>query len=244
MIGIIDWGIGGLSVYSSLRKSGKTTDVVYFSDSGNTPYGKLSREKLRSRFHEIGTFLKSKGCNEVLVACNAASSAIDNETEIFGDLPFHSIIPAAIQCVKTSPAKTIGVIGGERTIESGIYQKQLSDRDSHFAITQNLSAMVEAGELKGHWVETQVRVLLNSLPKFDALLLACTHYPALNPVFKKLFPEAELLDPADEMIKARELPAGKSDFTFFTTGHLDSSKSPAMKAFHIELPAKSFEVKI
>ena len=49
MIGIMDWGIGGLTVYQAMRKRGLTTDVLYFSDSGTTPYGKLSKASLREQ---------------------------------------------------------------------------------------------------------------------------------------------------------------------------------------------------
>lgn len=48
-IGICDWGIGGLGVYKELRKRGSNADIVYFSDSGYTPYGKVPKDELHER---------------------------------------------------------------------------------------------------------------------------------------------------------------------------------------------------
>ena len=127
-VGILDWGIGGMGVYSSLRAKGQTCDVVYFSDSGSTPYGKIPEQELRIRFEIVGSYLKQQGCAFVLVACNAASAAMKFETESFGGIPFHSIIPSAIKAVRNNLENKLGVIGGVRTIESGIYQKEMKGK--------------------------------------------------------------------------------------------------------------------
>src|SRR4051812_9244493 len=97
--GIMDWGIGGLSVYRALRASGNRTDVVYLSDSGNVPYGKQDRERLRKRFREIATFFEARGVDRVLVGCNSASSAIDGDSERFENVRFESIIPAGVRAI-------------------------------------------------------------------------------------------------------------------------------------------------
>lgn len=237
-IGIIDWGIGGMSVYSSLRKLGHTVNVAYVADSGSDPYGKMTEEYLRGRFEILGKFLKEKNCSEVLVACNAASSAIQGETESFGGLDFHSIIPAAVRMAINSRSQRIGVIGGIRTIESGIYQNHLKDRKFLFTHAQPLSALVEAGNLTGEAVEAEISQVLDRIPGVDALLLACTHYPALNQSFSKMQPKMELIDPAEEMIKVRTFEAGKSGLDFYTTGNLEQSISSTEKAFGIRISQK------
>ena len=82
-IGVMDWGIGGFSVYAALRKSGSSADVVYLSDAGNTSYGKLGADEMRARFVDIGRFFRARGVREVLVGCNAASSALSGDAEEF-----------------------------------------------------------------------------------------------------------------------------------------------------------------
>ena len=240
MIGIMDWGIGGLSVYKALRNRGFTTDVLYFSDCGATPYGKLSKSSLRERFAEIADFFRQRKVSRVLVACHSASSALEPDAasgmESFGEVAFESIIPASVRAVAQGSARRLGVIGGERTIQSGVYAEALATLGKHLAFcsAQPLSAFVEAGELDSPAVETEVRRVLEKLEPIDALLIACTHYPALMPMFSKVSPKLELLDPGAEMA-ASICERGSKGFEFFTTGHRLNSVRAARLAFGIDL---------
>jgi glutamate racemase len=240
MIGIMDWGIGGFSVYKALRDRGSEADVLYFSDSGTTPYGKLSRDKLRERFVEIAAFFRERGVNEVLVACHSASSALEPEAqsgaEAMGGVAFRSIIPAAARVVARCAANRVGVIGGVVTIQSGVYEKALAGlgKELRFSPAQPLSAFVEAGELDSPAVEMEVRGILERLGAIDSLLLACTHYPALASVFRRLAPRMELLDPGADLAEAvRETGAGRLEF--FTTGDREGSVRSARLAFGVEI---------
>lgn len=244
MIGIMDWGIGGLSVYKALRDRGLTTDIFYFSDSGTTPYGKLSKAGLRERFAFIADFFSHRGVREVLVACHSASSALEPDaasgTESIGGVAFRSIIPASVRIARQSRARRLGVIGGERTIQSGVYAQALAALGKHveFCSAQPLSAYVESGELSSPAVETEVRRVLGKLQPIDALLIACTHYPALMPVFAKVSPTLELLDPGAEMTASVQEDAS-GHFEFFTTGERSSSARAARLAFGIEIDGGS-----
>ena len=239
MIGIMDWGIGGLTVYKAVRHRGLTTDVLYFSDSGTTPYGKLSKPGLRERFSRIADFFRERGVTRVLVGCHSASSALDADAETgiesFGEVAFESIIPAALRICRRSNARSLGVIGGERTIQSGVYGRALAPlgRRLAFCAAQPLSAFVEAGELDSLAVEAEVRRVLENLGPIDCLLIACTHYPALSPLFAKVSPSLELLDPGDEMA-ASVHDEGSSRFELFTTGDRAASARAARLAFGIE----------
>jgi glutamate racemase len=84
----------------------------------------------------------------VIVACNAASSALFYSGEEFYSIPFHSIIPSALRLIEGSVHDRIGILGGNRTIESGIYQNALigSKKKYFFKSAQPLSAFVE-----GQW---------------------------------------------------------------------------------------------
>ena len=240
MIGIMDWGIGGLSVFKALRDRGLTADILYFSDSGTTPYGKLAKAGLRERFAIIADFFRQRGVGEILVACHSASSALEPDAasgaETIGGVAFQSIIPAAVRTARRSAAQHLGVIGGERTIQSGVYEQALATlgKKLSFCSAQPLSAFVEAGELDSPAVEAEVRRVLGKLQPIDALLISCTHYPALIPLFAKVSPTLELLDPGAEMT-ASVREDGSNHFEFFTTGEHSSSARAARLAFGIEL---------
>ncbi len=242
MIGIMDWGIGGLTVYKAMRNRGLTADVLYFSDSGTTPYGKLSKASLRKRFSHIADFFQERGVTHVLVGCHSASSAFDPDAdtgmELFGGVSFESIIPAAVRTSRRSKSQSLGVIGGERTIQSGVYERALAPLGKQLAScsAQALSAFVESGDLHSPSVEMEVRRVLGKLGPIDALLIACTHYPALTPLFANVSPALELLDPGDEMTASLQ-HEGSSRFEFFTTGNRTASARTARLAFGIEIDA-------
>ncbi|MDB6155994.1 MAG: hypothetical protein JWL90_4447 [Chthoniobacteraceae bacterium] len=238
----MDWGIGGLSVYKALRDKKRTADVLYFSDSGSTPYGKLSKEKLRERFVEIAGYFRQREVTQVLVACHAASSAVEADIEVFEGVAFQSIIPAALRSVQRSHARRLGVIGGDFTIHSKVYERTLAGLGKQLAFcpAQPLSAFVEAGELESEAVEAEIRHLLAKLHPIDSLLIACTHYPALTPMFRKVAPNLELLDPGADMAESvRE--EGSNYFEFFTTGNRTGSARSAQLAFGIEIPLQKNE---
>lgn len=236
-VGIIDWGIGGLSVYQALRASGSSLDVLYLSDSGNIPYGKQDRERLRIRFVEIAEFFKAHGVDRILVACNSASSALSGAAESIGGVNFESIIPAGIRAIGASSKRKIGVIGSDLTIGSKVYEKQLRapGKEFVFVSAQPLSAFVERGELSGENIEREVRTVLKNLGPIDSLLLACTHYPALASVFRDQTPELELLDPGSFMVESLPRDGGRS-LIYFTTGSGEVSRRAARAGFGVELP--------
>lgn len=236
-LGIMDWGIGGLSVYQQIRLQKKSTNICYLSDSGFTPYGKLSKPQMQKRFESIADFFKSQQVSTVFVACNAASSAIEGVEQVIHDVRFISLIPFGVAQVQKSHFKQVAVIGGDLTISSKNYEKyfaQQSEKKMTYVSAQPLSAFVEAGELYGEHVEHIIQKIFSLLGSPDAVLLACTHYPALTPTFQKMYPQINYLDPAVLMAASCEM-IGENQFQFFTTGSAPETQKAAKAAFHIEL---------
>ena len=68
-------------------------------------------------------------------------------------------------------------------------------------IAQPLSIQIEKGGLSGEKLENDLQRILKPLKNNDSILLACTHYPAIeNEIKKHLKPSSQLLDPVDEMV--------------------------------------------
>ncbi|MEP6901559.1 MAG: glutamate racemase, partial [Actinomycetota bacterium] len=68
-LGILDWGIGGVSIYQIVKERLSDVAVVYFSDTGARPYGKMSRAELVARLNAVVSFLKSKGVTHLVIGC-------------------------------------------------------------------------------------------------------------------------------------------------------------------------------
>lgn len=220
-LAIVDWGIGGMGVWKALRAHGDVP-VLYVSDTGATPYGRLPRDVLAARLAEVFEFLVRHGAVAIVVACNAASTVLDDVPD--PGVPVRGMIEAARDAVGPRFRGTLGVIGGIRTIRSGIYHRALAAPGRRIVtrIAQPLSAHVEAGTTETPACARDLDRILRPLARVDALLLACTHYPALAPAIAQRLPGVRLLDPA-EALAARirrelELPTREAADLVLTTG--------------------------
>lgn len=231
---MLDWGIGGLSVLRALQAQGVAARVHYLSDAGVTPYGKLPPDQLAARVEDRCRLLQSLGAERIVVACNAASTVLDRV-----DAPTVGVIQAGIQAVRDSGLQRVAVLGGQRTVDSHLYAQGLPQVHVIERCAQPLSALVEAGELTGPHVEAAVQAVLEPVGEVAGIVLACTHYPALAPVFRSLRPEALLLDPgiAAAAQLAKALDPGAVEVTFATSGDPQAMRAAALAAFGVEIPS-------
>ena len=233
-LGVIDWGIGGLGLVAALHARGLFPTIRYVSDSGFTPYGKVPAEALRDRVEQVCRHLAAAGCSRVVVACNAASTVVDG---VDAGIPLHGILEAGVAAALAGPG-VIGVVGGVRTIESGIQERALSaaGRTVRAAVAQPWSALVERGLLAGPEVEEAVDAVLTELGAVDRLLLACTHYPALAPLLSAHLPWVVLVDPMETVVDGLlgVLP-GSGAVRAETSGDVDQTRRAARAAWWITL---------
>lgn len=237
-LGIIDWGIGGVSIYRLVKEQIGDVSVTYFSDTGATPYGKMSRRDLAARLDQVIEFLKKVGVTNVIIGCNAASTAIPDLAD--HSIPVEGVIEPAIRlAARITPAR-LGVIGGRRTITSGAYRKALAARGIQVKqrIAQPLSALIESGDVDSNDLRSAAKRILRPLRRSSHIMLACTHYPAITPLLQQLVsPETRFIDPASEMIeiiRQWRLPLAGGD-VFLTTGDAESMSTSAAKAFGVSI---------
>ena len=238
-LGILDWGIGGVSVYKLVKERlGDAVAVVYFSDTGAVPYGKMSRTELVARLNKVVSFLKSKGVTHLVIGCNAASTAIPYLNR--EDIKIEGVIESAVEMTaRLKPAK-LAVIGGRRTILSGIYRRKFAKKGIKLSqrIAQPLSGLIESGDVSSDKLRRESRKILAPIKNFSHILLACTHYPAITAVLKDFVSaETVFLNPAGalvEKIADWSLPKSGTD-VFYTTGDTKAMKTAALNAFGVKI---------
>ncbi len=67
-IGVIDSGVGGLTVWRELIKMLPNENSIYFADSQNCPYGSKPLETIRELTFNIVKFLLTQDCKLILIA--------------------------------------------------------------------------------------------------------------------------------------------------------------------------------
>ncbi len=240
-IGMIDWGIGGLGVYKELVSNSPRFSCVYISDSGFTPYGKSSKLKLIRRLNQIVDFLRRQDVKTLIIACNAASTVLDDLKKQNSDIRFFGMLEAGQKVLRQSRKKNMIVLGGRRTIQSQYFQKHFSKPKFQMQalVAQPLSALIEKGKQGSKLFEMHVQDLVKkSKFKADVVLLACTHYPAAQDCFFKNYPGTQILDPAKALVEDfKKIKYDSGISKFLTTGNVGAAKSSAAKAFNLKIKA-------
>jgi len=235
MIGICDWGIGGIGVLKELNKNG-SFNFVYLSDSGFTPYGKVPEAALRERWRLVKEFLEAQGATKIVVACNALSTVIDEQKGI------STIIDAGKKAIQEVKGEKIGIVGGNRTIDSAILQDFATSlgRKNIGISAQKWSARIEKGDLDSQELIADINEVMNNLEDCSSVILACTHYPAITPILKRLYPEIDFIDPANYLTLITNEDSSKG--VFYTTGDHISSDISSLKSFDFRTSFSKVEI--
>lgn len=245
-LAVVDWGIGGLGFLRLLAGRHPAVEVVYLSDAGCTPYGKLPRPALAARVDRVLCHLAdAHGVDHAVIACNAASTVLSELAAPRRGIAVAGVIAPAVDALSRRAPARIGVIGGRRTIASGLYGRGLraAGHDVRQRVAQPLSAHVEAGRLDTPEVRRDIATILAPLRDVEILVLACTHYTALSPLLAEGCPRAALYDPVESALAQveREWPLSEPSahsaggHRFLTTGDADAMRRSARLAFGIEL---------
>jgi glutamate racemase len=190
MIGIFDSGVGGLTVVKEIKKELPEVPIIYFGDTAHLPYGNKSQETIQKYASEIVEFLEKKGCKTIVIACNSASSAAaDHLRKKYPSLKIYDVVSSGAEAVaEATKSKKVGVIGTTATINSGLYNKKISEIDSKIEVCTKACPLfvhlVEENWINRPETKKIARTYLRELKlkKVDTLLLGCTHYPLLEKI--------------------------------------------------------------
>jgi glutamate racemase len=233
-IGICDYGIGGIGLYKILRAQ-TTADIIYFSDAGYTPYGKVPEDELKTRLDIVFNYFKSQDVEYIAVACNAASTVLTAHPQRTG------IIEHGLRMVQRLQPNEIAVAGGYRTVESNAYKTPLEQSGMKVSqrVAQPLSIRIEAGDLSSKELSADIAEIFEPVKNVSHILLACTHYPVITNKIAEEVPNAILLDPVNEMaewiIEHWSPLHGDSTTRWITSGNTQQMISAADAAFQVKI---------
>lgn len=233
-IGIFDSGLGGLTVLAEARRLLPGADLVYVADRARAPYGERSLDEVRSFAEEITRTLVAAGARIVVLACNTASAAaLHSLRRDHPDISFVGMEPAVKPAVEATRSGVIGVLATPATFQGELFASVV-DRFAGAAqvipmACPGLADRVEAGLVDGPETEGLVRTYVDPLlaQGVDTLVLACTHYPFLVPVIRRVAgPATTVLDPTGAVARqvarvAGAIPPDGARLRMWVTGPLD-----------------------
>lgn len=187
-IGILDSGIGGLSVLSELDKTLNEYRLIYLGDNKNAPYGNKSVRQLYSLTIPNLILLKNYNIDVLVLGCNTLSVNLLTQISDYVNVKTFGVFPPVelfqIRKEKTLLLSTISTSkkfqGIENVFSFGLVNLAKDIEDNAF----NLNSL----NLSPHFA-----LLNDRKTTFDNVILGCTHYNLIkNKIFDHLKPKKVL----------------------------------------------------
>lgn len=199
-LGVFDSGVGGLTVLSELKAQLPNEDFIYLGDTARVPYGSKPLEMVRDFALEISHALIARGVKGIVIACNTASAASLPALAAELPVPVWGVIEPGVQAaLRAAPGGHIGVLGTVGTIKTGAYQAGL-ERGGCTVWSRACPLfvpIVEEGVSDTVIARLVAQHYLADAPELDAVILGCTHYPALKPILAEVLSGTPLVDSAE-----------------------------------------------
>ena len=196
MIGILDSGIGGVSVLREIVKLIPNGHFVYYSDSINNPYGDKSEEEINAIVKNIVKYLLERGCVAIVLACNTASAiCVKRLREEYPNILFIAIEPAYKMVHDYNPSGKTLVMATKGTLNSekflALYRKYDNGRTILLSCS-GLADIIEQGDMKK--VDLYLEENLKDYRDVNNVVLGCTHYPLIKDRIKRVLGDVNFFD--------------------------------------------------
>jgi glutamate racemase len=223
-IGVLDSGLGGISVLREIWKTMPNENTIYIADSQNAPYGNKSIDFIQTRVLQLCNFLLDQKCKSIVIACNTATvnAASFIREHIKLDIPIIAVEPGVKPALQSYIAidnqVNIGVLATYNTIKSAHLHNLIKKISDEYYIEHNIKPqfILQAGIGLVEEIEnmnlSENKILdfsINNLKLTDlckkcidpmilhgvhTIVLGCTHYPFLLPILNILYPEIKFLE--------------------------------------------------
>lgn len=222
-IGVMDSGVGGISVLRELKKIMPEENFIYYGDSANAPYGEKPTETVRELTFNVVRYLMDRDVKGIVVACNTATAAaVRKLRETYPMLPLVGIEPAVKPAATAEGHPRVLVLATPVTIREEklalLIGRFKTEADIIPVACPGLMEYVEAGKADSVEVEEYLTRLLKPYlnEKIDGLVLGCTHYPFVEGAIRKIVGKDTILYNGGEGT-AREMKRRLSEAGLLTT---------------------------
>jgi glutamate racemase len=234
-VGIFDSGIGGVSVLTAIRAELPTVDMIYTGDNFHLPYGEKTMDEIMMYSRGVVEFLKLKGCDVIVIACNTASAAaLKKLREEYPEVVFVGMEPAIKPAAEQTQTGVVGVMATTATFQGELFASVVERFANGVKVIQQpcpgLVQQIEAGELQSESTMKMLRGWLEPMKEqnIDRIVLGCTHYPFVKNAIRSILGDGvTIIDPAPAIAKQvrrildiqHSIPeTGEGSVSWFTSG--------------------------
>ncbi|WP_170007852.1 glutamate racemase [Bacillus fonticola] len=238
-IGIMDSGVGGLTVASEVMRQLPHETICYVGDAARCPYGPRHSEEVRHFTWQMAHFLMDQNSKLLIIACNTATAVALDDLRAKLPIPVIGVVhPGARAAINMSRTRRIGVIGTEGTVKSGAYTRALQSIHRGVQVSPlacpKFVPLVESNAYEGEIARQIVQETLQPLVtiELDTLILGCTHYPLLEPLIQRTMGDhVSIISSGEETARETSLVLydrgivantdNHKGHTFYTTGSIE-----------------------
>lgn len=203
---VFDSGLGSLSVIKKIKKKTKS-EIIYFADQKNFPYGKKSIFNLRRIIKKSIFELKNAFEPDIIVVGSNTLSLlfadiIEKDPKIVGVFP-------PLKTAERLSNSSIAILATKSIVNSraliNYIKKNVTRKNNVIKINASpLVDLVESGRFTNdkQFCKKKIKSILSkSIIKnnVDVVTLSSTHLPFLLPMLREIFPTIAFLDPAQEV---------------------------------------------
>ena len=240
-IGVLDSGIGGLTVLKEAVRLLPGEDFLYYADTKHVPYGTKPKDEVRGYIFDAADFFAEHKVEALVVACNTATSIAINDLRKRYSFPIIGMEPAVKPAVEKADDRRVLVFATPITVREKKLHDLVIKLDSEQTVDFHaLPGLVEFAEKFIFDEETVIQYLLDELSGYDlkeygAVVLGCTHFVFYRNYFKRILPHGvEVIDGNTgtvnrlrALLESRGLDYGrKGSLEFYCSGEkeIDDSK--------------------
>lgn len=203
-IGVIDSGVGGLTVLTQIVLQSPHHQFFYVADNARNPLGVKSAEEIQHSLHELIDFLMNMQIDLVVIACNTMGTHLDSRYQFF-PIPILNIADYNLQLLEKHQSDDLIFMATQATISSPFFS-----RISHKAQRINGSSLVPLIEHNSakDLIQEELKKLLSLFQTGTfSMVLGCTHFPLIKDSLHAFNSKLVLLDGSETL--AKNIPPGE-----------------------------------
>ena len=203
-VGVIDSGVGGLSVLRALQKAMPHERFLYLGDTARAPYGTRTRETITAFVAQMTDWLAQHRVKQLVAACNTIT--VLGTDVIRGRHPFTVIgMSKAVEAVlKITKNKRVGLMATDFTVGTGAHRKEIQAADPAEEVfgvgCTKFVPLIEGNRFGSPELQAAISEYAEVLKAkdVDTVILGCTHYPFVKEYLQEAFgPGVTIIDPAE-----------------------------------------------
>ena len=228
-IAVFDSGLGSLSIIKAIQKICKS-EIIYFADQKNYPYGKKSKKQLETIINKTIKLLEENFSPDIIVmASNTPSLMVNTNRKII------RVNPPIRKAMTLSKTKNIVILGTQAAIKSknlSSYIKKINFSKDKKIYKINSSVLVDLVESNKFITDKMYckKIIKKTLSdvftnKIDVATLSSTHLSFLKLLLSSEFPKVKFVDPADivaiKVLAKIKKESKKNTIKIFTSGNVN-----------------------